>query len=80
MTMIKSFLHDETGAVTIDWVALTAGILLLGIAVVFSIFSNGVTPLVQSINEQLSAAGAGICDELASGLQIGDCAFITNAG
>ncbi|HUF56346.1 MAG TPA: hypothetical protein VMM55_07275, partial [Thermohalobaculum sp.] len=27
MTMIKNFLHDETGAVTIDWVALTAGIL-----------------------------------------------------
>ena len=77
MTMIKNFLHDETGAVTIDWVALTAGILLLGIAVVFSIFSNGVTPLVDSINNQLSRAGAGICDELATDLNIGDCTFIT---
>lgn len=78
MTMFQNFLHDETGAVTIDWVALTAGILLLGIAVVFSIFSNGVTPLVSSINSQLSAAGAGICNDIASGLDISNCDFISD--
>lgn len=60
MTMIKSFLNDETGAVTIDWVALTAGILLLGIAVVYAIFSGGVTPLVTNINETLSTASLGV--------------------
>lgn len=56
MTMIRKFLNDESGAVTIDWVALTAGILLLGIAVVYAIFNNGVAPLVSSINSQLATA------------------------
>jgi hypothetical protein len=40
--------------VTIDWVALTAGILLLGILVVYSIFNGGVASLVSSINTTLS--------------------------
>ena len=56
MTIFTNFLRDESGAVTIDWVALTAGILLLGIAVVYGIFSNGVDPLVGQINSSLSNA------------------------
>ena len=71
MTMIKNFLNDETGAVTIDWVALTAGILLLGIAVVFSIFNYGVDPLVDAINTQLDNASAGLCTDLASDTDTG---------
>jgi hypothetical protein len=49
------FLSDDAGAVTIDWVALTAGILLLGIMVVYAIFNNGVNSLVGNINSTLSA-------------------------
>ena len=56
MTIFKNFLNDEAGAVTIDWVALTAGILLLGIAVVTFIFQNGVNPLVNSISDELAGA------------------------
>lgn len=56
MTIFTNFLRDESGAVTIDWVALTAGILLLGIAVVYGIFSGGVDPLVGQINSALSSA------------------------
>ncbi len=56
MTIFNKFLKDEAGAVTIDWVALTAGILLLGIALVYGIFNNGVAPLQTSINTQLGAA------------------------
>ena len=56
MTKFTKFLKDESGAVTIDWVALTAGILLLGIAVVYAIFNNGVNPLIGSINSNLSTA------------------------
>jgi hypothetical protein len=56
MTIFTKFHRDESGAVTIDWVALTAGILLLGIAVVYGIFNGGVAPLKDSINTQLSAA------------------------
>ena len=60
MTMFTSFLRDETGAVTIDWVALTAGILLLGITLVYAIFNNGVGSLATNINSNLTAAGANV--------------------
>ena len=50
---MTKFLIDETGAVTIDWVALTAGILLLGIMVIYAIFNNGVANLVSNINSTL---------------------------
>lgn len=60
MTIFSMFLRDEDGAVTIDWVALTAGILLLGIAVVYAIFRNGVAPLVDTIEANLSTAGSGV--------------------
>lgn len=54
--MLNKFWKDDAGAVTIDWVALTAGILLLGIAVVYGIFNTGVSTLATSINENLSSA------------------------
>ena len=54
MTKFINFLSDDTGAVTIDWVALTAGILLLGIMVVYAIFNGGVSKLVANINNTLS--------------------------
>ena len=44
---------------TIDWVALTAGILLLGIMVVYAIFNGGVSSLVSSINDTLRTAALG---------------------
>ena len=53
MAIFTKFLSDDAGAVTIDWVALTAGILLLGIMVVYAIFNNGVAGLVVSINKTL---------------------------
>jgi len=55
MTKFTKFLSDDAGAVTIDWVALTAGILLLGIIVVYAIFNGGVASLVSNINETLSS-------------------------
>ncbi len=54
--MLNKFWNDEAGAVTIDWVALTAGILLLGIAVVYGIFNSGVATLATSINDNLGTA------------------------
>jgi Flp pilus assembly pilin Flp len=54
MTKFTKFLSDDAGAVTIDWVALTAGILLLGIMVVYAIFNGGVSSLVSNINTTLS--------------------------
>jgi hypothetical protein len=53
VTKFTKFLSDDTGAVTIDWVALTAGVLLLGIMVVYAIFNNGVSSLVSNVNSTL---------------------------
>ena len=47
---LRCFRSDDTGAVTIDWVALGSAILLVGIMVVYSIFNNGVSTLVSNVN------------------------------
>jgi Flp pilus assembly pilin Flp len=35
--LIKSFSKDESGAVTVDWVVLTAAIVALGMGVIFMV-------------------------------------------
>ena len=54
--MIKNFRNDESGAVTVDWVVLTAAIVGLGIAVLTSV-GGGVTDLSGDIAANLSSAG-----------------------
>jgi hypothetical protein len=51
--MRRHFLNDERGAVTTDWVALSAGILLLGIMVVYSVMENSAGYLLDEF-EQLN--------------------------
>lgn len=51
--MFKTFRNDEDGAVTVDWVVLTAAIVGLGIAVLASV-SGGVTSLAGKISSNLS--------------------------
>ncbi|MBV1903620.1 MAG: hypothetical protein KUG58_08300 [Marinosulfonomonas sp.] len=48
------FMRDEDGAVTVDWVVLTAAIVGLGIAVLASV-SSGTTSLADKISSNLSA-------------------------
>ena len=60
MTKFTKFLSDDAGAVTIDWVALTAGVLLLGIMVVYAIFNNGVSTLVSNVNSTLSGVSTNV--------------------
>ncbi|AKS45297.1 MAG: hypothetical protein KIH44_003380 [Octadecabacter sp.] len=54
LNFIKNFRNDEDGAVTVDWVVLTAAIVGLGIAVLTSV-GNGTTALGDKISSQLSA-------------------------
>ena len=51
--MFKNFRNDESGAVTVDWVVLTAAIVGLGIAVLTSV-SGGTTSLADKISGELS--------------------------
>ena len=55
-TMIKNFAADESGAVTVDWVVLTAAIVGLGIAVMASV-SDGLKDLSGDIETQLTTQG-----------------------
>jgi Flp pilus assembly pilin Flp len=50
---IKNFAADESGAVTVDWVVLTAAIVGLGIAVVTSV-RGGVQTLGTNISTSLT--------------------------
>jgi len=52
-TLAKNFKNDESGAVTVDWVVLTAAIVGLGIAVLTSV-SGGTTKLAGTISGELS--------------------------
>jgi hypothetical protein len=52
---VNEFKQDETGAVTVDWVVLTAAIVGLGIAVILSV-RQGTGELAGTIEDTLSAA------------------------
>ena len=52
--LAKNFKNDESGAVTVDWVVLTAAIVGLGIAVLTSV-SGGTTSLADSISGELGS-------------------------
>ena len=60
--LLKTFRDDESGAVTVDWVVLTAAIVGLGIAVIAAV-SGGVTDLGERISTALDDGdliGAGV--------------------
>jgi Flp pilus assembly pilin Flp len=54
----KNFKKDESGAVTVDWVVLTAAIVLLG-GIVVNIISTGLKSLATKIDAELSAKTVG---------------------
>jgi Flp pilus assembly pilin Flp len=56
---LKTFAADESGAVTVDWVVLTAALVGLGLAVM-GVVRGGVNDLTTDISEQL--CGIGISD------------------
>ncbi|WP_439560851.1 Flp family type IVb pilin [Roseinatronobacter sp.] len=63
---IKNFAADESGAVTVDWVVLTAAIVGLGIAVIASV-RTGTSELAGTISTAIGGATVG-----AGGIEITD--------
>lgn len=55
---LKSFLKDEAGVVTVDWVVLTAAVVGLGI-VVMNTVGAGIESLGSKIVNDLNARNAG---------------------
>jgi hypothetical protein len=56
MNSLKQFFGDETGAVTVDWVVLTAGVVGLGM-IIFLAIRPAVSSLAFEISHQLWHAG-----------------------
>ena len=54
LNFLKNFRADEDGAITVDWVVLTAAIVGLGIAVL-TVIGDGTMALSNKISSQLSA-------------------------
>ncbi|MBM1221558.1 hypothetical protein JQU17_11695 [Ponticoccus sp. SC2-23] len=52
---LNTFIRDEDGAVTVDWVVLTAAVVGLGIAVLTSV-SNGAEQMAENIETELNTA------------------------
>lgn len=51
---VRRFRQDQSGAVTVDWVVLTAAVVGLGLAVL-AVIRGGTAALTSRINSQLSA-------------------------
>lgn len=54
--MIRDFGADEDGAVAVDWVVLTAGIVAVNLAVVMGIIIDGVETNANYIDEKVDEA------------------------
>lgn len=58
MKQLINFTKDESGAVTVDWVVLTAAIVGIAIAVI-GLISGGISNAASSIDDTLRSAGVG---------------------
>ena len=56
MTFVNRFQKDEDGAVTVDWVVLTAAIVGLGL-IVMSAIRPSINALANDISDEVNAAG-----------------------
>ena len=55
----RRFVADKSGAVTVDWVALTAAVVIIGIGIVYAVFGSGedgVNGLVTNLSSELGVA------------------------
>ncbi len=66
MKLFTKFFKDDSGAVTVDWVVLTAAIVGLGIAVMTTV-SNGTNKLAETISSDLAATKTGVSADSGSG-------------
>jgi len=57
MKLFAKFANDESGAVTVDWVVLTAAIVGIAIAVI-TLIAGGIETASNNINTELSNANS----------------------
>ena len=69
---LKSFFSDDSGAVTVDWVVLTAALVGLGLAVI-SVVSTGLENLSGDIQSQLEV------DHVSAGFSSGSSGTVSTS-
>lgn len=55
--MLKNFIQEDSGAVTVDWVVLTAALVGLGLAVM-AVVGEGISDVSNNIADDLGSATA----------------------
>jgi len=68
---IRRFGSDKSGAVTVDWVALTAAVVVIGIGLVYTIFGtgdDGLSGIVTGLTTEMTQAGDNLEDGVAAAL------------
>ncbi|MEM7269450.1 MAG: hypothetical protein AAF401_09370 [Pseudomonadota bacterium] len=66
---LRRFGTDRSGAVTVDWVALTAAVVIVGIGIVYAVFGSGgdgVNGLVTNLTGELGTASSNISGAVGS--------------
>ena len=58
LNFINAFINDESGAVTVDWVVLTAALVGLGLAVM-AVVSEGIGDLSNEMGQELTDMNPG---------------------
>lgn len=67
----RRFAFDKSGAVTVDWVALTAAVVIIGIGIVYAVFGGtdgGVNSLVTNLTAELGVAASNISGQVGAEL------------
>ncbi len=61
LKLIRRFAADKSGAVTVDWVALTAAVVIIGIGIVYAVFGSddaGIGAVSNALQTDLGTAGS----------------------
>lgn len=59
----RRFSNDASGAVTVDWVAMTAAVVIVGMGIVYTVMgtsSSGVNGVVDGLNTEINDAASNI--------------------
>lgn len=65
LNIIRRFAADKSGAVTVDWVALTAAVVIIGIGIVYAVFGTddtGIGAVSAALENQLGVAATNVAD------------------
>ncbi|MEM7525559.1 MAG: hypothetical protein AAF360_17735 [Pseudomonadota bacterium] len=71
LTAGRRFVEDRSGAVALDWVALTATIVVIGISLSYAVFqgdSGSVSSIINSLSAEMTVAAGNLVDAVPTDL------------